>query len=1281
MGGQDDSHLEQLLSQSLFCDREAALSMLQATFESTADGLLVVSCDGRVRGYNQKFLQIWNIDPALVAPDSNPTERFQYLADQTTDPEGFKARTLELFDQSPDAAVFDQITLKDGRIIERYSQPQRLNGDMVGRVWSYRDLSERYRTEEALRQSEEKFRRIGAELERQQAEEAMRQSEIKYRTFFENSQVGMGRTRLEDGLILAANQRFADIMGYGSPAELVNQVTTYSFYQNPDDRTRIIQQLGQGSGIDDIEQKLVRKDGQLIWTLLSLQRNPENHYIDFVITDISERKRAEESLQQREADYRLLVEAANSIIIKTDTRGIVQFVNQYGQRFFGFAAEEIVGRHITETFVPEEESGGRDLSKLLEDILAHPHHYPFNENENLCKDGRRVWINWSNRPITDEAGQVIGLLSVGVDVTQRRELEENLWRSQQFLHTFVENLPLTVFSKNVQNDFRYEIINRNAETVMGFSAAHGLGKNDHELLPQEIADLHRREDLEVILKGEPVDTSREISRPGDEESYYIRSTKVPLFDGQGRPTHILAIGEDFTAQKRAELLLSGQTKVLQSIATDAPLEQTLTLLLETFESLVRCRGGSILFLDDQGKRLHNAIAPRLPEGYRQALEGLDIGPSAASCGTAAYRKAPVIVTDTLQDPLWLEARTIAQRYNIRSCWSMPIMTAQGKVLGTFAMAFDHPKTPSSEDWRVLGTAAHLAGIAIERQRTAAELYQAKEAAEAANRAKSQFLANMSHELRTPLNAILGFSQLMGRDSNLSPYHQQSLKVINASGNHLLTLINDVLEMSKIEAGTVSLSTTAFDLSHLLGTVKDMFQVQAREKSLTLRVEVDAAVPQYVVGDEGKVRQVLINLLGNAIKFTQVGQVCLQVQTQTVLEAEPRTDGVLTFAISDTGPGIPDDVIPLLFKPFVQALHHVPGEGGSGLGLAITRQFVELMGGTIDVATTVGQGTTFTVQIPAQATEAPVVQPPTSPQSIRQIARNHPGYRILVVDDRPENRTPLSHLLQSAGFDIREAQNGQEAIDIWETWQPHLIWMDMRMPVMDGYEATWRIREKEQVGKPGSGGAGEPGSQPNGNSSDPTEVDFNDRESQKTEASDCGSAKKSEDCDKSAPLLPGPLASLPFDPTPDPSSWDPSPTKIIALTANAFDDHREAVLAAGCDDFVAKPFSTDDIFQKMTTHLGVEFAVKEAAEGSPSNGYELSILPPAMVQQLPEDWLFSFYQAAIEADADWLRGLLAEIPATWAEVKDYLSYLTDQLDYETLINLAKMSVDERKPTVQ
>ncbi|MBW4683503.1 MAG: response regulator [Komarekiella atlantica HA4396-MV6] len=333
-------------------------------------------------------------------------------------------------------------------------------------------------------------------------------------------------------------------------------------------------------------------------------------------------------------------------------------------------------------------------------------------------------------------------------------------------------------------------------------------------------------------------------------------------------------------------------------------------------------------------------------------------------------------------------------------------------------------------------------------------------AEAANLAKSEFLANMSHELRTPLNSILGFTQLMTRDRSLSPSQLEHLEIINRSGEHLLTLINDVLSMSKIEAGRTTLNENSFDLYSLLDSFVEMLRLKAESKGLQLIFERTPEVPQYVLTDESKLRQVLINLLGNAIKFTEEGGVILRVGIKQ--EAEARQDSqspsyLLHFEVEDTGPGIAPDELEKLFKPFVQTETGRKSQQGTGLGLTISQQFVRLMGGNISVSSTLEQGTIFAFDIKISPTEVAKVKTRQLKRRVIGLEPNQPKYRILVVEDKWENRLLLVKMLTSLGFEVREAENGQEGVNLWETWEPHLIWMDMRMPVMNGYEATKQIK--------------------------------------------------------------------------------------------------------------------------------------------------------------------------------------------------------------------------------
>ena len=721
-------------------------------------------------------------------------------------------------------------------------------------------------------------------------------------------------------------------------------------------------------------------------------------------------------------DYALnIVDTVREPLLILDTTLRVRSANRAFYQTFQVSPEETVDQLIYE--LGNGQWDIPDLRTLLEDIV--PKSSVFNDFElehTFPVIGRRVMLLNARKLQAGQHGELLVLAME--DVTARKLAEEELLKAGALQNAIFNSANFSSIATDERGVI--QIFNVGAERMLGYTAAEVMDK----ITPADISDpqevIARAKALSAEL-GTTITPGFEAlvfkASRGIEDIYeltYIRKdgSRFPaivsvtaLRDAQGGIIGYLLIGTDNTARKQveAERMLLDQAVRDQQFYTRSLIESNIDALITTDPR------GIITDVNKQMEALTGSTRDEL------------IGAPFKDCFTNPDRAEAAIklvlgegkVTD-----YELTARNRDGKETVVSYNATTFHDRDRKLRGVFAAARD----------------------VTERKRYEQSLQQA-------NRAKSVFLANMSHEIRTPMNAILGFSQLMLRDRDLTPRQSQYLGTINRSGEHLLALINDILEMSKIEAGRTTLNLTTFDLPALLKDLEMMFRVRTDEKKLSFSVDMIGDVPQYIVTDINKLRQVFINVLGNAVKFTEHGSICLRARVDRSEPAAPS----LRVEIEDTGPGISPDDQDKLFRHFEQTKSGQQAGTGTGLGLAISQEFVRLMGGAITLCSQVDQGSVFVIQLPLKEGDAQAVR---AKDKLRQVLRLQPGQptcRVLIADDLEVNRQLLDQLLAPVGFDVRLVTNGAEAVRVFEEWRPCLILMDFRMPVMDGHEAIRRIR--------------------------------------------------------------------------------------------------------------------------------------------------------------------------------------------------------------------------------
>jgi PAS domain S-box-containing protein len=684
--------------------------------------------------------------------------------------------------------------------------------------------------------------------------------------------------------------------------------------------------------------------------------------------------------------------------------------------------------------------------------------------------GSPRWMSTTKVPMFDQSGEVFGIAGISRDITALKDVEEMLREQNERNRMIIETANDAFIG--MEPDGTITAWNPQAESTFGWTAAEAMGRRlcDTVIAPSD-REAHAH-GVEHFLAAAPRPLSNgaielmALHRDGHE--FPVEATVWPV--RVGGVCSFSAFVRDISERRRAEEARKKETALvhlLQSVTVAAnrssSMEHTAQTCLNRICAHTGWPVGHIYLLPNNSDDLTSAGIWHVEDeerfaAFRAASEGCRFapGPGLPGCILAAG-KSQWIVNLADEEPLSERTRAAGQA-GLRSGFGFPVMVEE-KILAVLEFFALETVEPDEQLLTMMGHVGTQLGQVIRRQRAEEDLRRAMASAESANRAKSEFLTTMSHEMRTPMNAILGMADLLS-ESSLRDEQRDYVRIFQRAGASLLDLINDILDLSKVESGHVELESIGFDLGALLEKIIEMMASRAHDRGLRLTLEILPGVPLGLVGDPNRLRQILINLIGNALKFTERGSVTLRV------EPEPGgAPGWLRFNVVDTGIGIAADKTEMIFGRFTQADSSTTRKyGGTGLGLAISRGLVELMGGRIGCISAVGKGSTFFLsapfdlrgetQTPQFAEPAAIAIPPMVP------AGPQPGSRILVVEDAEDNIVLMKAYLKDCGFELDFAANGKIALEKAMSGSPHLVLMDIQMPVMDGLEATRAIRQWE-----------------------------------------------------------------------------------------------------------------------------------------------------------------------------------------------------------------------------
>jgi PAS domain S-box-containing protein len=932
--------------------------------------------------------------------------------------------------------------------------------------------------------------------ERIRVEDALRASEEKFRSILESIEDGYYEVDIAGNLTFF-NESMCRMLGY-SKAELMGMNNRQ--YMDEENANKVYHTFNKvystGKATKAFDWELIRKEGAKCYveTSVSLIKDLKGQPIGFrgIARDITERKRAEqalkeahdqlenrvrertaelaemnkalrkenaerqaaeEALRQSEEKYRNILESIEEGYYEVDVAGKLSFFNDSICKIFGYPKSELIGRHLREFTDPQTAKAGYEAFNRV-----YKTGFPIRDFswEIIRKDGTKRYVEASASLMRDVKGQKIGFQGVIRDVTERKRAETALRKSEEQFRKLVEESPLGVVL--IRPDGRYEYVNRSFVDMFGYDLEEV--SSGWQWFQRAFPDPEIREeiietwkfDLEEIGFGRSIPRTFEVvCKDGSKKTVLFRPVALP----EG---HQLVILEDITELKRAEEVLKRQNAYLSALHETTmglikrlDLNDLLKALISRAAQLLGASDAVIYLVQPET----NDLELKLGTGNFTQRIGTRLERGEGLCGKVWQTGRPLIIDDYSK---WSGLSKKFRDNNIGATMGVPLKSGK-EVVGVFAINLGRQsdRTFGKEEIELLNRFAGMASIALDNALMYKATEEAKEAAEAASRTKSAFLASMSHELRTPLNAIIGYSEMLMEDAEELEQEQfvSDLKRIHASGKHLLMLINDVLDISKIEAGKMELFLETFDIPRMIQDVVSTIQPLADKNSNLLKVYCPDSVGA-MHADLAKVRQALFNLLSNACKFTEEGTIWLEVSPET-------EDGKrwLKFKVRDTGIGMTEDQMENLFQVFSQAHTPMGGDyGGTGLGLAITKRYCRMMGGDVTAESGYGGGSTFTIRLPAE-TRIPGVAERVPTEARVQPVSQEIG-TILVIDDEPAVRDLMKRFLGKEGFRVETASGGKDGLKLARELRPHAITLDVMMPKMDGWSVLSALKADPEL---------------------------------------------------------------------------------------------------------------------------------------------------------------------------------------------------------------------------